>query len=220
MFDVLSPNSAHVNNTFETPQKIVSFVCDDESDLVSLPTFPKIRMGSTAHIINTSDDYILGSEGWVLKKNNSGGSGEIGGGGITNSLIAKGTLNPNEIYRIPKDTYLQNETIFLLMCTGFTENYRNPPNSRAVVMVLSPWNMPYSPTNSDMRNISLDALYLQNQTTTAVPACFFGFNGNYDGDPNMLDPNGNYLDIVLKNDMSKQYASNTPIEFAIYRLVG
>lgn len=60
---------------------VKEFIIDTPSDLVDLPTNKtKVRPGSTAFVISTSEKYMLNNqEQWILLKGSGGGSGDNAG---------------------------------------------------------------------------------------------------------------------------------------------
>ena len=47
-------------------RNVIEFAIDDSSDVANLPGTDRVMEGSTAIVLQTSQVYMLGSNGWVL----------------------------------------------------------------------------------------------------------------------------------------------------------
>jgi len=70
-FDDVKKTKCPVKGLTTDDDKVIAyFSIDTADDLIKLPGLDKIRGGSTAYVISTGQEFILGTNGW-LEKNNS-----------------------------------------------------------------------------------------------------------------------------------------------------
>ena len=64
-FDSVDKENCPVRGLTAGDEKVkVNFSVDNPSDIDNLPGLDKVRGGSTAFVINSSEVYMLGSDGW------------------------------------------------------------------------------------------------------------------------------------------------------------